>query len=383
MTHTFNLDKGTIRLIVSHQGKKYRRSTGLSIDPSLWNKKAKSLPAKCRDVRVWEKLRLIHALLCEKEVYAKTEGDVLRAIEYALSYGESGEKEETTPTFSEYLCDWVSRGGSSIRQRKLFADNIARFFGTNLDWKDIDETFYFLFKNKMDAAGFAINYKQREVSQLKSVMEEGRKLKYHTNLAYKDWGLRREHPVTIYLTQEEVDAIWNLKLKSSMQRKARDLFIVGIYTVARFSDYSRVSDEIIRDGVIRFVHKKTSTPVLVPVAPRVREVLDRNGGRVPALSQQKLNDAIKEVCKLAGIDSLVEIRKSKGAAHYAERVPKWSLVHSHTARKTGATLMRLNGASMREIMLVGGWSDERTLELYLRMTGEENAKVVATNPFFR
>lgn len=383
MTHTFNLDKGTIRLIVSHRGKKYRRSTGLSIDPSLWNKKAKSLPAKCRDARVWEKLRLIHALLCEKEVCAKTEGDVLRAIKYALSYGESDEKEETTPTFSEYLCDWVSRGGSSIRQRKLFADNIARFFGTNLDWKDIDETFYFLFKNKMDAAGFAINYKQREVSQLKSVMEEGRKLKYHTNLAYKDWGLRREHPVTIYLTQEEVDAIWNLKLKSSMQRKARDLFIVGIYTVARFSDYSRVSDEIIRDGVIRFVHKKTSTPVLVPVAPRVREVLDRNGGRVPTLSQQKLNDAIKEVCKLAGIDSLVEIRKSKGAAHYTERVPKWSLVHSHTARKTGATLMRLNGASMREIMLVGGWSDERTLELYLRMTGEENAKVVATNPFFR
>lgn len=75
--------------------------------------------------------------------------------------------------------------------------------------------------------------------------------------------------------------------------------------------------------------------------------------------------------------------RGEGAAHYTERVPKWSLVHSHTARKTGATLMRLNGASMREIMLVGGWSDERTLELYLRMTGEENAKVVATNPFFR
>lgn len=112
-------------------------------------------------------------------------------------------------------------------------------------------------------------------------------------------------------------------------------------------------------------------------------MLDRNGGRVPALSQQKLNDAIKEVCKLAGIDSIVEITKSRGRRRITERLPKWQLVHSHTARKTGATLLRLSGASMREIMLIGGWSNEQTLELYLRMTKEENAKLMRENPFFK
>ena len=384
MKHTFNLDKTSIRLIVSHKGKKYRKATGLTISPSLWNPKAKSLSSQCKDVRVLKELRQIHLRLLEREPDAVSERDVLSVIEFGLTGNMRTYLGNTpAPTFSEYLPTWVSLGGTSTAQRRLFMHNVERFMGKDIGWNDVDESFFFRFVNEMDAREYAKNYKRREVGQLKTVMEEGRKLKYHNNLLYKDWHIEREVPVSVYLTKSEVDAIWNLDLSVPIQRKARDLFIIGIYTVARFSDYSRVCDDIIHDGYIRFVHKKTSTPVLVPVAPRVREVLDRYGGKAPRISQAAFNTTIKEVCRLAGIDSIVEITKSRGRRHITERLPKWQLVHSHTARKTGATLLRLSGASMREIMLIGGWSNEQTLELYLRMTKEENAKLMRENPFFK
>lgn len=366
-------------VIVSHRGNKYKKNLGISILPAYFVK------GKAKDEKVNMRLRKVRALLTETLTDLSTEAEICVALEKARciargeEYVEPESEKKRNPTFSEYLEEWWPRGGSSIRQRKLFVSNIRKFMGDGIDWPEVDESFYFRMCVKMDGAGFSTNYKRKLIGQLKSVMEEGRKMKYHHVLDYKDWRVVKEYPDMIYLTKEEVDAVWNVELKGSMERKARDLFILGVYTVARFSDYSRISDEIIEDGMIHLIHQKTKASVYVPVAPRVREVLDRNGGVAPQLSNQRFNDAIKDVCKEAGICSMVEVRKGSKT----ERKEKYKLVTSHTARRTGATLLRLSGASMREIMLIGGWESEATLERYLRVTKEENAVKMRDNPFFK
>ena len=45
MTHTFNINSRSIRLVASHNGKQYKMYTGLTIDTELWNKDAKSIQA--------------------------------------------------------------------------------------------------------------------------------------------------------------------------------------------------------------------------------------------------------------------------------------------------------------------------------------------------
>lgn len=374
-------------VVVSHRNRKYKKSLGISVYPRLFVK------GRTKDENVNLILRKVRSYLTETLSDTSTPEQIVYALSVARETARTGkdgvqleadaERERRgVPTFSEYLEDWKDRGGTSTRQRKLFKANIERFIGTGIGWDDVDDAFHFRLEQKMLDAGFAVNYQRKTVSQLKAVMEEGRKLRYHTNLAYKDWSVTHEYPDMIYLTKDEVDRIWSVELTSSMERKARDLFIVGVYTVARYSDYSRVSDDIIHDGMIHFIHQKTSTPVCVPVAPRVREVLDRNGGSVPKLSQQKFNENIKEVCRKAGITDPVEYVRSHGAGRIRETKKKYELVTSHTARRTGATLLRLAGASMREIMLIGGWSSEKTLERYLRISREENAERMRLNPFF-
>lgn len=385
MTHTFNIHSTSIRIVASHKGKQYKRATGLTIDPALWNREAKTLPAKCRDRRVWERLRLVHIRASEKECTAETEADVLRVMEYAVT-GTMPPQDATATekrlTFWEYFREWSERDCTQVRQRKLCYNNIAKFMGTGFDWDDVDSAFHFRLVQKMQKADFGINYQWKMVSQLKTVMNEGRKLKYHSNLEFHDFKTRREDPDTVYLTKEEVDRLWEYEPTGELDRKARDLFLLGVYSCARFSDYSRLSTDMIREGVIRFTQVKTAAAVLVPASSRLLQILERNGGRAPDIAQQHLNEWIKKVCKSVGIDDPVEVTTSNGVRRKTETKKKHELVSSHTARRTGITLLYMTGVPLQQVMLISGHKDEDSIRHYLRLTKEENVELLKNNPFF-
>lgn len=386
MTHTFNINSRSIRLVVSHNGKQYKRNTGLTIDPALWKKDAKSVQAQCRDKRIWEKLRPIHLRASEKEGWVESDRDALRVIEYALT-GVMPEEVVTAKanklSFWEYFKEWADRDCSQSRQKRLCYNNIAKFMGKDFDWDDVDSAFHFRLVQKMQAANFGINYQWKTVSQLKTVMNEGRKLKYHSNLEFQDFKTKREDVDAVYLTKDEVDRLWDYVPKYELERKARDLFLLGVYSCARFSDYSRLTSDMIHDGVIRFTQVKTASSVMVPASPRLLSILERNGGEAPHLAQQHLNEWIKKVCKAVGIDDKVEVTSSNGLRHTTETKRKYDLVSSHTARRTGVTLLYMTGIPLQQVMLISGHKDEDSIRHYLRLTKEENVALLRDNPFFR
>ena len=385
MKHSFNYDKGSIRLVATHQGKQYKKATGLTTKESLWDKTKKSLRAKCKDERIWADLRAMDLRAEEKQDEARTEADVLRVMEYAITGVMPAEKTSGPKklTFWEYFDEWASRPSTQIRQKRLCYNNIAKFMGKNFDWDDVDSAFHFRLVQKMQETGFGINYQWKTVSQLKTVMNEGRKLKYHSNLEFQDFKTKREDPDTVYLTKDEIERLWEYKPKYELARKARDLFLLGVYSCARFSDYSRLSMDMIQDGIIHFTQVKTSASVLVPASPRLIEILKRNGGNAPALAQQHLNEWIKRACKDCEIDDWVEVTTSNGATHKTERRHKWELVSSHTARRTGITLLYMTGIPLQQVMLISGHKDEDSIRHYLRLTKEENVALLRNNSFFK
>ena len=385
MKHTFNLDKSSIRLIVSNNGEKYRKSTGLTISPALWIKDAKSLRAKCKDNNVYEKLRLINLRMEEKEAEDAT--DVNEAIEYALT----GVKKKGAPTpskkqregvsFWEYFEEWGKRPSSTQRQRLLTTRVIARLMGKKENWEDIDSAYYFRLQKKMDAEGFSINYKWNIATRLKCVMNEGLKLKYHNNTEFQQFVTPKEKTEAIALTPEEINLLWKYKPKSAMYGKCRDLFLIGYYTGARFSDYSRISDENIKDGKVEFVQQKTNDKVIIPASPRLIKILERNGGVAPNVNQVVFNRYIKLVAKDAGINGVVPLPKSHqkedGSPTY-----RWEMVMSHTARRSAITNLYLSGVSARDCMFLSGHRSIRAFENYIKISKEQAAERLAKNKFF-
>lgn len=386
MTHTFNIDKGSIRLVASHNGKQYKKATGLTIDPSLWNKDAKSLPAKCKDRKVWEKLRLIHIRAEEKQEEAVTEQDVLRVMEYAISgeYApENGSKTARKQGYMEYFKEWSERPSTSIRQRRLAYNNILDIMG-DVSWDEVDESYCYRLILKMQEKEWGINYQGNMIKAVKVVMSEGLKLGYHSNRSFQDFKAPHSEVDNIYLTEEEMQRLWDAKIKSSLKSKSRDLAWLGYLTCARFSDYSRLSeDNIGTDGKIRFSQQKTSKAVVLPCSPKVREILERNGGKAPVLSHQKFNQYIKELCKDCGINDKIEVVSIKGTAREHSVCEKWELVTSHTFRRSAATNLYLKGVPLRSIMQLTGHGSIAMLEKYLKVGGEENADRLSGIEFFK
>lgn len=72
---------------------------------------------------------------------------------------------------------------------------------------------------------------------------------------------------------------------------------------------------------------------------------------------QVINRYIKEVALVAGLTEKVEIEKYK-------------LIHTHTARRTGATLMYLAGVDLYDIMKVTGHTSPAMLKKYIKATIE-------------
>ena len=131
MKHTFNLvypgrATSPVRLIVSHDGEKFRRSIGVTVDTKLWNAKAKSLDKKCRDRNAWAVIGPIHAKLVEKELSARKRRDVLDAIGYALG-------EDLRPVsvhLWDYFKEWAEAESPSRRFRLLAYDRLTDIMGT-------------------------------------------------------------------------------------------------------------------------------------------------------------------------------------------------------------------------------------------------------------
>lgn len=383
MRHTFVYDKGSIRLIVSHKGKVYRKATGLTT--KLWDNSAKKLMTKCKDADVRSKLSAIDIRLKQKEGEVRRESDVPKIMEWALTGDEmilSGAS-VSRPTFWEYFKAWGERPSPIQRQRRLCPNIVSRLMGETDDWEDIDRSYYFRLCKRMDEKKYSVNTKGAVISKLKVVMNEGFKLKYHTNTDFKEFKVMSEIPETIALTREELDALWKFKTKSTWERKARDLFIIGVYSAARWEDCSRFTMDNIVDGNLNYSQLKTGASVIIPASPKLVACLKRNEGAAPKLSQQKYNEAIKVVCEKIGMTQPVHYSIGKGAGREHRVKRRCDMVSSHTARRTGATLLYKSGVPIKQCMMVTGHKTESTFLGYIRISKEENATLLASNPFFK
>ena len=392
MKINFNLkdraaEVSAVRLIITHKGRVYRKYTGISVKTRQWKrtKRDGQMPTNPRDAEKLKEIRL--ALESRLDEYSG-ENDILRAIDDVLSdksahYTPLASVERSRPSFWEYFREWGGRDCPGIRQRARTCRLIAETMGTSDDWEDVDEAYYLRLVQRMNERGYSRNYQGSIIARLKTVMSEGYRMKYHRNDDFRRFKKTAEQPETVYLTEDEVERLWRLELQDSTECRVRDLFLIGVFTVARFSDYSRLSEKNISGGYITFTQRKTADSVMIPLSPKVAAILRRNGGRAPEVGQNLFNREIKVVCMKAGIGGRVQVTRSRGTRHETSMVPKWKMVSSHTARRTGATLLHKTGIPVQSLMLITGHRSIQSLMHYLRLTKEENARNLKDNPFFK
>ncbi len=265
------------------------------------------------------------------------------------------------------------------------------------DFNDIDMDFYHEFTAFMNDKKLALNTVGKTINWFKTFLSTAETEGYNTNTIYRDKRFKgaRAEVDSIYLTQEDLEKIRQADLSGfhAGYEKARDIFMVGVWTAQRVSDYNYLKKENIKTvtrqvienkpikkgsnktkpvvvekkiTVIDITQKKTGTKVVIPCSSELLGILKKYDYNLPHIADQNINDYMKEIAKAAGLDEMVRIEKVLGGEKKVEWHPKHELVHTHTARRTGATLMYLSGMEVYDIMKITGHSTPNMLKKYIK-----------------
>lgn len=260
---------------------------------------------------------------------------------------------------------------STIITMRAFKTKMTTYeeeIGKKLTFGDIDMGFYKQFIAWLGEM-HTVNSAGKTIKQLKIILQAALDEGLHSNVEFKKKTFRvtSELVDTIYLTDLEIEILYNKEL-SGPQEKARDLFLIGCFTLQRISDWGKLNKSNIKTTpkgtkIFSFKQQKTGTQVAIPISdPWLINLLEKYDYNPPKMSDAKINIYIKEACKKAELD-------------------KADMVGSHTARRAGCTNWYRGGISIGKIMKVSGHKTELEFKKYIRITDDENADDLAQNSY--
>ena len=260
-----------------------------------------------------------------------------------------------------------------------------------LDFKDITIDFYDDFLKYFNDHNRRINTIGKNVKNLKTIMNAATEDGYNTNVEFqrKKFRVITEETDKIYLSEKELLDIYELDLsKNKRLDNVRDLFIIGSFTALRFGDMEKLSGEnfVFSDRInyLKITTQKTDTNVIIPLKDNVLAIYNKREGKLPrCVTNQKMNEYLKEIGKLAGLTETLKVSTTKGGLRFDESFEKWQLITTHTARRSAATNMYLAGIPSISIMKITGHHTEKAFLKYIRISQEDNALKLMEHPFFK
>jgi len=321
--------------------------------------------------------------------------------------------------FIDHLIKTSPNKFSTLKSFKVVRKNLQDYQKakkTVLNFNSIDIDFYNSFidylkkptrsKTKtgkpLTKAGLSMNTIGTRIKILKTFLSEAndRGINVLQDYKKKSFKVLKEETNSIYLTESELMQMYHIetspgsleilrkefnadKLPEYLE-KVRDLFLIGCYTGLRFSDLSKLNkDNITNDNTINVKTIKTNQSVVVPIHPITRQIFEKYDYQLPReISNQKFNEYLKDVAKIAGIKEPITTESTKGGFKVAETTEKYNLVTSHTARRSFATNAFLMDMPSISIMKITGHKTESAFMRYIKMSAKDNAIKMQSHPFF-
>lgn len=396
-----------IFLVCQHKGRKFRQYTSEKVLPKYWDTKkqrAVKLPGSGEINDHLEELKEKLKSL-ERELRRKTPGFSFDDLK-ATFKNQRIDKLSLFDAIEHFISEVeASRKKKSIKEYRTIYNDLKgyeKYYDTKLSFDRINKTFLnryigFLVKKKENTQ----NTIAKKISTLKTILnfvtEEG----HNDNTAFQSFKAKKIKTQKVYLTKEELGAIYNLDLSNSPRlERVRDVFCFGCFTGLRYSDIRSLKrSEIIshqeEDGTISKVFKsyaqKTSDPITVPLNDYALKILEKYGleesgpqkikstgtnGRkaidhaLPVISNQKMNDYIKEIAQKAGIDSEVVVTRFIGKDRTNEIYKKYELLATHAARRTFAILSLEQKMRIEVLQKILGHASIRTTMKYVFILDE-------------
>jgi site-specific recombinase XerD len=291
-----------------------------------------------------------------------------------------------TLSYSDYFNIYIEQKKESQSVQKDSWQKYTRIHTAIMNLQKKNKTTYYL--SSFDSAFFmefigylrsekdiSDNTLRRKLGFFKSFLNWCVRNGYSVNSIFKEINIKPRETYHVALSEKDLKVLENLEL-NEVKSYYRDLFLIGVYSGQRVSDYSRFNKEYIEGDSIVIRAKKTGQFSYIPLNPKLKKLLDKYDWKLSTISGQKFNVHIHEICKIAGFNEIVIRERFYGNKKKTERIPRFKLIASHTARRTFITLSEQKGVSHSQIMKVTGIRSLKTLQGYIKVNSESLSEAI-------
>ena len=153
-----------------------------------------------------------------------------------------------------------------------------------------------------------------------------------------------------FLTSEEIKKIEDYECDCERIEKVKDLFLFSCYTGISYCDTQEISvDDIMENEFGKYIQKeriKTKVTFTVLLNDKAIDIMKKYNGRLPTMSNQKLNSYLKEIKDICRISKPL---------------------HFHIARHTAATQFLNKGLRLEVVSKILGHSSIRQTTHYAKL----------------
>ena len=228
----------------------------------------------------------------------------------------------------------------------------------------------------------------KQLSFLKWFLRWSFKQGMHSNNAYDAFKpkLKDTQKKIIFLTWEELNKLREFKIPPTKQalERVRDVFLFQCFTGLRYSDVFNLRRSDIKGDHIEVTTVKTSDSLIIELNDHSRAILEKykdvefeNDRALPVITNQKMNDYLKELAELAEINEPVRQTYYKGNERIDEVTPKYALLGTHAGRRTFICNALALGIPPQVVMKWTGHSDYKAMKPYIDIADDIKANAMS------
>ena len=228
----------------------------------------------------------------------------------------------------------------------------------------------------------------KQLSFLKWFLRWSFKQGMHSNNAYDTFKpkLKDTQKKIIFLTWEELNKLREFKIPPTKQalERVRDVFLFQCFTGLRYSDVFNLRRSDIKGDHIEVTTVKTSDSLIIELNDHSRAILEKykevefeNDKALPVITNQKMNDYLKELAELAEINEPVRQTYYKGNERIDEVTPKYALLGTHAGRRTFICNALALGIPPQVVMKWTGHSDYKAMKPYIDIADDIKANAMS------
>ena len=397
-----------IRMRVNFASKRIEFTTGYRIDAAKWDTDKQRVRNGCTN-KLKQSASEINASLLGyytevQEIFKKFEVEEIMPTPEQIKEAfnalhkpiEEVKQRKSTPNafykaFDEFVrdCGRQNDWTDSTYEKFSAVKNHLMNFRTELTFDFFDE------KGLNDYVTYLRDVKEmrnstigKQLSFLKWFLRWAFKKDVHQNNAYDSYKpkLKSTQKKIIFLTWEELNKLREFEIPAAKQAldRVRDVFLFQCFTGLRYSDVFNLRRSDIKGDHIEVTTVKTSDSLIIELNNHSKAILDKykdvafeDDKVLPVITNQKMNDYLKELAELAGIDEPVRQTYYRGNERIDEVTPKYALLGTHAGRRTFICNALALGIPPQVVMKWTGHSDYKAMKPYIDIADDIKANAMS------